>query len=82
MNPLKKLLLRDGDADRDSRGVHGGGAADARPWADDMEPPAQPAPIDLEDIWQESSFDLRSGADITDFSETIPTDEFDRLFKG
>ena len=35
-----------------------------------------------EPLWQASSFDLRSGADITDFSDTIPTELFDRWFKG
>jgi hypothetical protein len=40
------------------------------------------APLDLEPAWQESSFDLRSGADITDFSDTIPSDVFHRLFKA
>ena len=38
-----------------------------------------PAPVAN---WKDSSHDLLSGAEVTDFSETIPAELFDKLFKS
>lgn len=82
MNPFKKLFLRDTTAS---------GSLDAAA-ADDLAAFAQTEVqgmsrmgdfdgADTDDVWKQSSFDLRQGADIVDFSDTIPLDVFDKLFK-
>jgi hypothetical protein len=82
MNPLMKLMLRDGNQERRRESVPGSSQSEAQAWAAEGQAAVDNTPTVLEEIWQESSFDLRSGADITDFSDTIPTEVFDRLFKG
>ena len=96
MNQFKKPLLRDALAVSEAPAAPTSMATDADPGGRasslaeaDANASASATPEheqehehENEPLWQASSFDLRSGADITDFSDTIPTELFDRWFKG
>ena len=86
MNQFKKPLLRDAIVVSEAQAAPTSMATDANPGARasrlaEADANANATP-EHEPPWQASSFDLRSGADITDFSDTIPTELFDRWFKG
>ncbi len=63
-------------------GLPGGAAADAR---DSQQPPERPAVdgngVPTDRWWYESSYDLRSGLEVSDSTDTVPGDLLDELFK-
>jgi hypothetical protein len=53
-------------------------------WVDPAAPPVGPSPKDLPEVsyggWATSSFDLLSGADVSDDPDTVPNEQWDELF--
>lgn len=79
MNPFRKVFARAPLPPTDADTLGADELADFA--ATRAEAPHGAAEADDGDgVWQQSSFDLRQGADIVDFSDTIPAELFDRLF--